>query len=97
MIRLCVGFPGGSDSQESACSAGEPSSVPGAEAPLEEGVATHSSVLAGRSPWTGEPGRPQPPGSHSQTRLGTHALAVLCVAVVLAHYQIFIPNLLGDV
>ena len=29
MILLCVGFPGGSDSKESACSAGEPSSVPG--------------------------------------------------------------------
>jgi len=28
---------------------------------------------------------------------GQGSLAVLCVAVVLAHYQIFIPNLLGDV
>ena len=28
------------------------------EDPLEEGMATHSSVLAGESPWTEEPGRP---------------------------------------
>ena len=29
----------------------------GGEDPLEEGVATHSSVLAWRVPWTEEPGR----------------------------------------
>ena len=28
----------------------------GGEDPLEEGMATHSSVLAGRIPWTEEPG-----------------------------------------
>ena len=28
----------------------------GLEDPLEEGVATHSSILAWRIPWTGEPG-----------------------------------------
>ena len=26
---------------------------------LEEGMATHSSILAWRIPWTEEPGRPQ--------------------------------------
>ena len=69
----------------------------GWEAPLEEGMATHSSVLAWRSQWTGEPGGLQPTGSHSQTRLSTRALTVLCVPVALVDYQIFIPNLLGDV
>ena len=29
------------------------------EAPLEEGMATHSSLLAWRIPWTEEPGRLQ--------------------------------------
>ena len=29
----------------------------GGEDPLEEGMATHSSILAWRSPWTEEPGR----------------------------------------
>ena len=34
------------------------------EKPLEEGMATHSSILAQRIPWTEEPGRLQPVGSH---------------------------------
>ena len=29
----------------------------GQEDPLEEGMATHSSILAWRIPWTEEPGR----------------------------------------
>ena len=32
-------------------------STPGLEDPLEEGMATHSSILAWRIPWTEEPGR----------------------------------------
>ena len=31
-------------------------SIPGLEDPLEEGMATHSSILAWRIPWTVEPG-----------------------------------------
>ena len=30
--------------------------IPGGEDPLEEGMATHSSILAWRIPWTEEPG-----------------------------------------
>ena len=36
----------------------------GREDPLEEGMATHSSILAWRIPWTEEPGRLQSMGSH---------------------------------
>ena len=35
----------------------------GQEYPLEEGKATHSSILAWRIPWTEEPGRLQSIGS----------------------------------
>ena len=35
----------------------------GGEDPLEEGMATHSSILAWRIPWTEEPGRLQSMGS----------------------------------
>ena len=35
----------------------------GGEDPLEKGMATHSSILAWRIPWTEEPGRLQPMGS----------------------------------
>ena len=51
-----VGFPGGSDGKESACNVGDPGLIPGWEDPLEKGMATHSSVLAWRIPWTEEPG-----------------------------------------
>ena len=37
----------------------------GWEDPLEEGMATHSSTLAWRSPWTEEPGGLQSTGSQS--------------------------------
>ena len=35
---------------------------PGREDPLEEGMATHSSILAWRIPWTEEPGELQSMG-----------------------------------
>ena len=38
-------------------------SIPGSEDPLEEGMATHSIILAWRIPWTEEPGRLQSMGS----------------------------------
>ena len=37
---------------------------PGWKDPLEEGMETHSSVLAWRIPWTEEPGGLQSMGSH---------------------------------
>ena len=36
----------------------------GQEDPLEEEMATHSSILTWRIPWTEEPGRLQSMGSH---------------------------------
>ena len=96
-VYLLSGFLGGSDGKESACNAGDPSSIPGSgrsagegigyplqyswaslvaqlvknlpamqeiwvwetwvrslgwEDPLQKGKATHSSILAWRSPWT---------------------------------------------
>ena len=39
-----------------SCSAGDTGSVPGLEDPLEEEMATHSSVLAWEIPWTEEAG-----------------------------------------
>ena len=45
---IVLGFPGVSDSKESPCNAGDL----GWEDPLEEGMATQSSILAWRIPWT---------------------------------------------
>ena len=44
-------------------------SIPGLEDPMEEEIATHSSILVWRIPWTEEPGSLQSMGSQSQTRL----------------------------
>ena len=41
----------------------------GQEDPLEEGMATPSSILAWRIPWTEETGRLQSLGSQSQSQL----------------------------
>ena len=51
-----LGLPGGSDGKESACNAGGRFGSLGREDPLEEGMATHSSILARRIPWTEKPG-----------------------------------------
>ena len=51
-----LGFPGGSDSKEFACNMGTRVQSLGREDPLEKGMATHSSILAWRIPWTEEPG-----------------------------------------
>ena len=47
----------------------------GQEDPLEKGMATHSSILAWRIPWTEQPGGLQCIASHSPTQLkqlGSH-------------------------
>ena len=49
--------------KESACNVGDLRSVPGVEGPLEKGMATHSSILVWRIPWTEGPGELQSMGS----------------------------------
>ena len=46
------------------CEAKDAGSILGSEDPLEEGMATHSSILAWRIPWTEEPGELPSIGSH---------------------------------
>ena len=43
--------------------AGDPGSIPGSGKSLEKVMATHSSILAWRIPWTEEPGGLQSMGS----------------------------------
>ena len=50
-----MGIPPGSDGKESACNAGDQGLIPMSGRPLERGMATHSSILAWRIPWTEEP------------------------------------------
>ena len=53
------GFPGGARVKNPPANAGDLrdlGSIPGLGRSLEEGVATHSSILVWRIPWTEEPG-----------------------------------------
>ena len=64
-----MSFPGGSDGKESACNAGDLGLILVWEDVLEEDIATHSSILAQKTPWTEEPDGLQSIGSQSWTRL----------------------------
>ena len=44
---ILMGFSGGSDSKDSACNAGDPSSILGQEDPLEKGMGTTPVFLPG--------------------------------------------------
>ena len=61
---LREGFPAGLVGKEPTCNAGGTGSIPGLGRLLEEGVVTHSSILAWRIPQTEEPGGLQSVGSH---------------------------------
>ena len=56
-------FPDGSEGKEYAFSAGDLGSISGQEDPLEKGIATHSSILVWRIPWTEEHSGPESMGS----------------------------------
>ena len=56
---LAGDFPGSSDGKASAYNAGDLVRSLGWEDPLEKEMATHSSILAWKIPWTEEPGRLQ--------------------------------------
>ena len=62
-----MGFPGGAMVENLPANAGDIRQMqvrsPGWEDPLEKGMATHSSILAWRIPWTEEPGGLQATGS----------------------------------
>ena len=61
-IFTVLGFLDGSDSKESACNAEDKGSIPGSGRSPGGGMATHSSILAWRIPWTEEPGGRQSTG-----------------------------------
>ena len=60
-------FPDGSVVENPWANAGDVGSISDQEDPLEKEMATHSSILPWRIPWTEEPGRLQPMESQSQT------------------------------
>ena len=91
MCCMCIcrethmGFPGGSDSKESACSAETQVQSLGWEDVPEKRMATHSSILVWRIPWTEKPSRLQFMGLQSQTQLShnTSSIMKMCRMVLL--------------
>ena len=59
IVGIIMAFLGSSAGKRSSCNAEDLGSVPGLEDPLEEDVATHSSILAWKILWIEEPGRLQ--------------------------------------
>ena len=62
-LELYYVFPDSSVGKESACNAGNQVESRGREDPLEKEMATHSSILVWKTPWTEKPGRLQSTGS----------------------------------
>ena len=62
-------FSGGSDGKESACNAGDLGLTLSRDDPLEKEMATQSSILVWRIPWTEEPGGLQSVGLQSRTQM----------------------------
>ena len=49
---------------------------------LEKEMATHSSILAWKIPWTEEPGRLQSMGSQRVRRLSDFAFTFFCIIII---------------
>ena len=80
-------FPGGSNGKESAYNVGNLGLISGSGKPLEKGMATHSSILAWRIPWTEEPGGLQSMGlqrvEHTTQRI---SLSLLTFSYLIPHW-----------
>ena len=73
-----MGFSGSSDGKESACNAGDLDLIPELEYSLEEGMATHFSILAWRIPMDR--------GAWRATENGVNNI---CVLETLTHFVAF--------
>ena len=62
-LYTSMGFPGGSDSNESACNAGDPGSIPGLGRSPGEGNGYPLQYFSWKIPWTEKPDGLQSMGS----------------------------------
>ena len=65
--------------------------------PLEEEVATHSSILAGKIPWTEEPGELQSKGTQSLTQLSTQGKILTENAIIFHCVVVLFSKVVADV
>ena len=92
-----MGFPGDSvvkNLPANARDAREASLIPEWGRYLEEEMATHSSILAWKVPWSEEPGDPQYTGSQGpDTTEHTHAMSL--GFVLSCYFFFFLPSFLS--
>ena len=70
--------------------AGDASSIPGQEDPLEKEMTMHSSIFAWKIPWTKEPGRLQSMGSQkSWTHLSDETTKISYLQTCIHEKKIF--------
>ena len=82
----------GSEGKASDCNAGDLGLIPGLGRSLEKEMATHSSILPWRIPWTEEPGGLQSTGSQRAGHDWVTSLSFLSpLAVPLSYVSIFPP------
>ena len=74
---MSLGFSGGSAVKNLPANAGDVGLILGWEGPLKKGIATHSSILVWRIPWTEEPGGLWVMGSQRATDM-TEQLTLTC-------------------
>ena len=86
-------FLGDSAGKESACKEIQVQSL-GQKIPLEKGMATHSSILAQRIPWTEEPGRLHSMGSKELDKTEQLTLSLFKVRVITEFSATFSWNIL---
>ena len=92
-----MSFSGGSDSKESACNEGDLGSILGWEDPLEKGMATHTSILAWRIPWTEEPGRLQSMGlQRVRHDWATFIFTSMCYMIGPCWLSVFLGGSIGE-
>ena len=65
MLTSALGFPAGSEGEESPCNVGDPGSIPGSGRFSGERNGSSLSILAWRIPWTEESGKLQSMGSQT--------------------------------
>ena len=77
-----MSFPGGSDIKESTCNAGDLGLI------LDKRMATHSSILSWRIPWTEEPGGLQSMGSQQLDTAEWLTLSLFCCCCIIEMYYL---------
>ena len=80
-------FPGGASDKELSCQIQETEDIRslGREDPLEEGMATHSSILAWEIPWAEEPGGLQLIGLHRVGHNGSDLAHTHDNVIIVSH------------